>query len=155
MAFNYDNNMNINNNNFHNIINNLNIYELLDNGTPALLDYKINKLMDEIDNIHDNNNNNNNNNIVDNYEYAAENNYSKLVIIMALVDKRYHINESVLEYNHRLRNSIQNNFNKDISNNKKEYFRIWEDNIEDLPNNTSRLELFSFAPVEALIIVGI
>ena len=86
MAFNYDNNMNINNNNFHNIINNLNIYELLDNGTPALLDYKINKLMDEIDNIHDNNNNNNNNNIVDNYEYAAENNYSKLVIIMALVD---------------------------------------------------------------------
>ena len=124
------NNLNNNNNNNH-------IYELLHNGTINLLDDKINKMLYGM-----------NNNII-------EENFENTVILMALIDKRYYNNETELEYNYRIRLSIANNFNKHfLTDNKKQLFRTWERNIENLSMNASRIELFSYASINALSIIG-
>ena len=132
---NNNNNTNINTNtNINNFI--ISIEELIENGTINLIVQKINQIFQNIN----------------------ENNYRfyNLVLLMSLIDKRYHFDETVAEYNHRIRQSIANNYNTvDLSSNKLEYFRIWERAVSLLPENASRIDLFNAAPIDALYIVGL
>jgi len=134
---NYNNNNNDNDNYDNNIRyynNNISIEELIVNGTLELIITKMNQMF-----LEDNNNEGYN-----------------LVLLMAIIDKRFHFDETIAEYNYRIRQSIANNFNKfGVSDNKLEYFRIWQRNVELLPENASRVELFNVAPIAALHIVGL
>lgn len=134
---NFNNN---NNNNHYNNINNTNniicIEELIENGTINLITQKINQIYQNINE--------------DNYRFY------NLVLLMSLIDKRYHFDDTKAEYNYRIRQSIANNFNKGcLSDNKIEYFRIWERAVALLPENASRIDLFNVAPIDALYIIGL
>ena len=79
-----------------------------------------------------------------------------LVNLMALIDERYNINDSIQDFNNRLRNNVKNNFNKILL--RDEYitsFCTWKNNLENLPDNASRLDIFSAAPSNALYVVGL
>ena len=130
---NYNNNNNDNyDNNIRYYNNNISVEELIENGTLEIIIPKMNQMIGE-----DNNNEDYN-----------------LILLMTLIDKRFHFDETKAEYNYRIRQSIANNFNKfGLSNNKLEYFRIWQRNVDLLPENVSRIELFNAAPIDALHIV--
>ena len=132
---NYNNNNNDNyDNNIRYYNNNISVEELIENGTLEIIIPKMNQMIGE-----DNNNEDYN-----------------LILLMTLIDKRFHFDETKADYNYRIRQSIANNFNKfGLSNNKLEYFRIWQRNVDLLPENVSRIELFNAAPIDALHIVGL
>ena len=65
-------------------------------------------------------------------------------------------NETVEAMNQRIRKSIQLNFNKIfLSKDKQNLFRIWEENVDTLPNTATREELYGAAPEDCLHIIGI
>jgi hypothetical protein len=65
-------------------------------------------------------------------------------------------NETIVEMNNRIRNSIRVNFNKILlTNQQKNLFRSWEENINNLPNTATRKELYEAAPEECLHIIGL
>ncbi len=65
-------------------------------------------------------------------------------------------NETIVEMNNRIRNSIRVNFNKILlTNQQKNLFRSWEQNITNLPNTATRKELYEAAPEECLHIIGL
>jgi len=76
--------------------------------------------------------------------------------LMALIDERYNYNDTVQQYNMRLRASICNMFNKGLflNNNDKELFIKWSNNLINTRMDASREEIFRMAPPEALHIVG-
>ena len=76
--------------------------------------------------------------------------------LMALIDERYNYNDTVQQYNMRLRASIRNMFNKGLflNNNDKELFIKWSNNLINTRMDASREEIFRMAPPEALHIVG-
>jgi hypothetical protein len=86
-----------------------------------------------------------------------DNDVEKRIELMALIDKRYHYNDTVSQYNQRLRKSVASNFNKGgfLTNDKKNLFRMWENQLNTLPDNASREDIFRLAPEEALYIVGL
>ena len=76
--------------------------------------------------------------------------------VMALIDERYHYEETVEEFNIRLRNSVKNNFNKILLREHHiQSFREWETKLELLNNYATRAEIFSAAPETALNVVGL
>jgi len=76
--------------------------------------------------------------------------------VMALIDERYHYEETVEEFNIRLRNSVKSNFNKILlRDEQKQLFREWETKLALLDNYATRGEIFSAAPEAALSIVGL
>ena len=75
--------------------------------------------------------------------------------VMALIDERYHYEETVEDFNIRLRNSVKSNFNKILlRDEQKQLFREWEAKLAVIGNST-RVEIFSAAPEAALSIVGL
>jgi hypothetical protein len=83
--------------------------------------------------------------------------FNKMTIeLMALIDERYNYNDTVQQYNMRLRASIRNMFNKGLflNNNDKELFIKWSNNLINTRMDASREEIFRMAPPEALHIVG-
>jgi len=93
--------------------------------------------------------------IKDKFNTYNENDINDTVSIMALIDHRYNFNDTVEQYNTRLRESVANNFYKGFLNDaKKELFRNWEDQLNNLPLDASREDIFKVAPEKALHIVG-
>ena len=85
-----------------------------------------------------------------------DNDVEKHIELMALIDKRYHYNDTVSQYNQRLRDSVASNFNKSfLTNEKKNLFRVWENQLNTLPDNASREDIFRLASQDALYIVGL
>lgn len=77
-------------------------------------------------------------------------------IIKSDFEYRTDNNETIVEMNNRIRNSIHNNFNKILlTNQQKNLFRSWEQNINNLPNTATRKELYGAAPEECLHIIGL
>ena len=97
------------------------------------------------------------NNTIDNMmANMDEDDTASRVNVMALIDERYNINDSVQDFNTRLRNSVKNNFNKILlSDDQIANFRTWENNLENLPHTGSRIDIFNAAPTNALYIVGL
>jgi hypothetical protein len=86
----------------------------------------------------------------------ADDDKNGYVEVMALIDHRYHFNDTVVEFNTRLRNSVKNNFNKGfLRGNMEDSFSEWYSNLNNLPDNASRFEIFNAAPEQALHIVGL
>ena len=80
-----------------------------------------------------------------------------LEALMACIDKRYNILDTPEEWNTRLRANINNCFNKTLlTAEDRELFQIWRDKMNALPvEDSSRLNIFSLAPLRALHIVGL
>jgi hypothetical protein len=80
-----------------------------------------------------------------------------LEVLMACIDKRYHVLDTPEEWNTRLRANINNCFHKMLlTADDKELFKIWRDKVNALPlEDSSRLNIFALAPVRALHIVGL
>jgi hypothetical protein len=80
-----------------------------------------------------------------------------LEALMACIDKRYNILDTPEEWNKRLRANIKNCFNKMLlTAEDRELFQIWRDKMNALPvEESSRLKIFSLAPLRALHIVGL
>ena len=97
------------------------------------------------------------NNYADNSIVFSEERFIDMTIeLMALIDERYNYNDTVQQYNMRLRESIRNMFNKGwfLNNNDKELFIKWSNNLINTRMDASREEIFRMAPPEALNIVG-
>jgi len=97
------------------------------------------------------------NNYADNSIVFSEERFIDMTIeLMALIDERYNYNDTVQQYNMRLRASIRNMFNKGwfLNNNDKELFIKWSNNLINTRMDASREEIFRMAPPEALHIVG-
>lgn len=76
--------------------------------------------------------------------------------LMATIDTRYHIEDTIDQFNYRLRNSVKNNFNKIfLTCEMVDAFREWETKLESLPFTASRVEIYSLAPSIAISAVGI
>ena len=81
---------------------------------------------------------------------------SEYARIMAHIDNEYHMNENSLQWNERLRTSIQSCFNKiGLRPAQRELFGIWYEDVSNLPHNATRYEIFNCAPEECIYIVGI
>jgi hypothetical protein len=97
------------------------------------------------------------NNYADNIiDFSVERFIDMTIELMALIDERYNYNDTVQQYNMRLRASIRNMFNKGLflNNNDKELFIKWSNNLINTRMDASREEIFRMAPPEALHIVG-
>jgi len=94
--------------------------------------------------------------ISENMAALPEDDINATIDLMALIDTRYNYNDTVDQYNTRLRNSVKNNFNKGFLNDDmKTTFRTWEAKLEELPMTASRVEIFSLASERALSIIGL
>jgi hypothetical protein len=76
--------------------------------------------------------------------------------LMALIDERFNINDTIDQFNTRLRTSVANNFYKGFLREKHIIaFNQWKSNLDNLPLNASRYDIFSAGPEEALHVVGL
>ena len=76
--------------------------------------------------------------------------------LMALIDERFNINDTVEQFNTRLRTSVENNFYKGFLREKHIIaFNQWKANLNNLPLTASRYDIFSAGPEEALHVVGL
>jgi len=93
----------------------------------------------------------------DNYTEETVDDYKKeLSKVMALIDWRYNFNDTVEMFNNRLRNMVGKNYNKILlQKSGTDLFSEWGMELEKLPNNASRVDIFSVAPIKALHIVGL
>ena len=93
----------------------------------------------------------------DDYTEESVDDYKKeLVNLMALIDWRYNFNDTVEMFNDRLRNMVGKNYNKILlQKSGTDVFGEWGMELEKLPNNASRVDIFSVAPIKALHIVGL
>jgi hypothetical protein len=81
---------------------------------------------------------------------------SQMARVMAHIDNEFHMNETNSQWNERLRTSIQSCFNKiGLRPAQRELFGIWYENVMNIPNNTTRYEIFNCAPEDCLYIVGL
>ena len=86
----------------------------------------------------------------------AEVTFYKRVVIMSLIDKWVHYNDTVYDFNVRLRASVANMFNKGmLSDDHTNSFIQWSNNLEGMPMNSSRLAIFAQASIGALNVVGL
>jgi hypothetical protein len=99
--------------------------------------------------------------LLDNATYSAlvgNNNITKsqLARVMAHIDNEFNINETSQQWNDRLRGKINVCFNKiGLRPAQRELFGIWSENVDNLPYNATRYEIFSCAPEDCLYIVGL
>ena len=82
--------------------------------------------------------------------------FDKRILLMSLIDKWVHYNDTVYDFNVRLRASVANMFNKGmLSDDHINSFIQWSNNLEGMPMNSSRLAIFGQASIGALNVVGL
>jgi len=76
--------------------------------------------------------------------------------IISEVDASFHENDTPAMWNERIRTQIRNCFHKiNLNNMEVSLFQLWHNRILQLPNDCSRIDLYSVAPLRCLYIVGI
>ena len=72
------------------------------------------------------------------------------------IQYRTNNNETIEQTNTRIRASICVNFNKILLNEEqKKLFRVWEKEVQTLPNIATREQLYGVAPDNCLHIIGL